>query len=38
MDMVGVGIQFLCMEPEAREALDTWIDAALASGSKSRLG
>ena len=38
MDMVGVGIQFLCMEDAAREALDTWIDAALASGSKSRLG
>ena len=33
LDMVGVGIQFLCMEAAAREALDTWIDAALASGS-----
>jgi len=31
-DLVGVGIRFLSMEPAAREALDTWIDAALAAG------
>jgi len=37
LDMVGVGIQFLCMDASAREGLDIWIDAALASGSKALL-
>ncbi|HLP30396.1 MAG: hypothetical protein H6P99_1786 [Holophagaceae bacterium] len=31
MEMVGVGIQFLGMADAAHEALDTWIEAALAS-------
>lgn len=32
MEFVGVGISFLSVEPAAREALEAWIDAALASG------
>jgi len=31
MDFVGVGIQFLSMEESTRNALTTWIDAAIAS-------
>ena len=30
-DLVGVGIQFLCMEEGARKALYTWVDASLAA-------
>ena len=28
MEMVGVGVQFLGMDDEAHQALDTWISAA----------
>ncbi len=31
LDPVGVGIQFLCMEERAREALATWIEACSAA-------
>jgi hypothetical protein len=31
MELVGVGIQFLSIEPSARRALETWLDAANAS-------
>jgi hypothetical protein len=31
MEFVGVGIQFLSMEPQARAALEAWIDASMAS-------
>jgi len=31
MEFVGVGIQFLNIEPGAREALEAWIDASMAS-------
>ncbi len=31
MDVVGVGIQFLSMEPPARASLEAWIDASMAS-------
>ena len=31
MEFVGIGIQFLGMDDSARQALDTWIDAATAS-------
>ena len=33
LETVGLGIQFLDMDPAAREALATWVDAASASGS-----
>jgi glutathione S-transferase len=31
MEVVGVGIQFLSMEPPARASLEAWIDASMAS-------
>ena len=31
MEFVGVGIQFLNMEPRAQTVLDTWLDAAYAA-------
>ena len=31
MEFVGVGIQFLNMDPPARAALEAWIDASVAS-------
>ncbi len=32
LERVGLGIQFLDMDPAAQEALATWVDAACASG------
>ena len=31
MEYVGVGVQFLSVEPEPRAALEAWIDAAIAA-------
>jgi hypothetical protein len=32
LDMMGVGLNFLCMEASTRRALETWVEAARAAG------